>query len=84
VYALTLRNFQEFEQLCGQVPNFTVAMTIWSKVQEEIGALKEEQLRTRFEKDMVSNGCRIQRFNDTYESALSHKIGKFLTTISCI
>jgi hypothetical protein len=69
VDATTLRNFQEFENLCSQVPNVTVATTMWSKVEEETGEQREEQLKTSFWEGMVSNGSRIQRFNDTYESA---------------
>jgi hypothetical protein len=69
VDAPALQNFQEFEKSCGQVPNVTLATTMWSKVQEKIGAPREEQLRTRFWKGIASNGGRIHRFSDTYESA---------------
>jgi len=65
------KNLKELETLCCQqaVPNVIIATTMWSEVQVETGGRREEELRASFWKDMVANGCRIERFEDTYKSA---------------
>jgi hypothetical protein len=48
----------------------TFVTTMWSLVDEETGHLREKQLREVFWKDLIDQGSRVERFKDTYESAL--------------
>jgi hypothetical protein len=68
---LELKNLQEFEKSCGQqrISNVIIATTMWSNVRKETGVRREEELKTSFWKGMVANGCRTERFEETYESA---------------
>jgi hypothetical protein len=70
-------NVNMFAGLCGQkaMPNVIIVTTMWGELRrEEIGIEREEQLKRHFWKEMVSDGCRIERFGDTHESAW-HIIG---------
>ncbi|KIM73928.1 hypothetical protein PILCRDRAFT_80568, partial [Piloderma croceum F 1598] len=68
---LELKNLQEFEKSCGQqrMSNVIIATTMWNNVRQETGVRREEELKTSFWKGMVDNGCRTERFEETYESA---------------
>jgi hypothetical protein len=42
---------------------------MWSELRmEEIGINREAELKECFLKDMVADGCRIERFKDTHDS----------------
>jgi hypothetical protein len=60
-----------FISLIGQkaMPNVVIATTMWRKDEEKQGQEREAQLKSEFWGDMMINGCRIERFNKTYESA---------------
>ena len=66
-----LKNLQMFTSLCGKnaMPNVVIATTMWGKVSKEEGGEREEELKSDFWKDMLANGCRTERFENTYESA---------------
>jgi hypothetical protein len=66
-----LKNLQIFASLCGQkaMPNVVIATTMWGKVEKVEGEEREEELKSDFWKDMLANGCRAERFENTYESA---------------
>jgi len=66
-----LKNLEMFATLCGQeaMPNVIIATTMWSEVQKAKGERREQELKRDFWKDMVADGCRTERFEDTYESA---------------
>jgi len=66
-----LKNLPVFGSLCGQVaaPPVILATTMWSHVPEGVGGKREEQLRVDVWKDMGFHGCKIHRFEETYESA---------------
>jgi len=51
------------------MPNVVIATTMWSKVTEEEGEGREEELKSLFWKDMIASGCRTERFKDTHKSA---------------
>jgi hypothetical protein len=42
---------------------------MWSDVREETGVRREDELKEHFWNEMLANGCRTERFEDTYESA---------------
>jgi hypothetical protein len=60
-----------FASLCGQqaMPNVILATTMWGRVEGEIGARREQQLQSEFWKDMLADGCEVERFENSYDSA---------------
>jgi len=64
-------NFQRLTGLCAQkaIPNVVIITTMWKKVSEKEGTDREEELKQKFWDEMLANGCRTERFEDTYESA---------------
>ncbi|KIM75843.1 hypothetical protein PILCRDRAFT_13216 [Piloderma croceum F 1598] len=65
-----LKNLQIFAKLLGPkaMPNIVIATTMWSKVSYEEGKRREDDLR-RLLQVMAANGCKIKRFDNTFESA---------------
>ena len=51
------------------MPNVVIATTMWSKVSENEGRKREDELKDMFWKEMMSNGCKTKRFKDTFDSA---------------
>jgi hypothetical protein len=51
------------------MPNVVIATTMWSKVSEAEGIAREKELKSKFWNGMLADGCRIERFKDTHESA---------------
>jgi hypothetical protein len=66
-----LENLQIFANFCGQkaMPNVVIATTMWDKVDEEEGNEREDELKRDFWTGMVADGCRTERFENTYDSA---------------
>jgi hypothetical protein len=67
----SLKNLKLFANLCGQqaMPNVILATTMWSDVPAATGVRREDELRKGFWRDLVAAGCRIERFENTHESA---------------
>jgi len=74
-----LKNLQTFATLCDKsaMPNFVIATTMWAKVDTEEGIQREEELKRDFGSKMKADGCRIERFENTEESAW-HIIGSLV------
>jgi len=51
------------------MPNVVIATTMWGEAKKESGERREEQLKRDFWQGMMADGCRIERFEDTYDSA---------------
>jgi len=51
------------------MPNVVITTTMWGKVDDEEGDQREEELKNDFWKEMVAQGCKTERFDNTYESA---------------
>ena len=53
---------QMFTTLCGQtfMPHVVIVTTMWSKVSEEEGIRREDELKRVFWKEMVAGGCRFE------------------------
>jgi len=51
------------------MPNVVIATTMWSEVKEKIGERREAELKRNYWKGMMADGCRTERFENTYESA---------------
>ncbi|KIM73935.1 hypothetical protein PILCRDRAFT_716400 [Piloderma croceum F 1598] len=66
-----LNNLKVFVGLCGQkaMPNVILATTMWSEAREATAVRREDELRSVFWRDLVADGCRIERFEDTHQSA---------------
>jgi len=66
-----LKNLKLFASLCGQkaMPHVIFVTTKWSYASRDDGASREEELKREFWKDMLDYGSRIERFDNTYESA---------------
>jgi len=66
-----MKNLQTLVSLCGQkaMPNIVIATTMWGKVSKEEGTEREDELKREFWREMVANGCRTERFENTYDSA---------------
>jgi len=51
------------------MPNVAIVTTMWSKVVQEDGRVREEELKREVWHDMLADGCGIEHFEDTPESA---------------
>src|ERR1700692_2938193 len=65
-----LGNLQMLTSLCGQksMPDVVIATTMWNEAQQESGNRREAELKSEVWKNLL-NGCKIERFLDTYDSA---------------
>jgi len=65
------KNLQLFTNLCGNyaIRNVVFATTMWDTVKPEVGSRREDELRTKYWKEMMENGCKIARFDKTFKSA---------------
>jgi len=66
-----MKNLRLFRSMCGKqaMPNVAIVTTMWSKVVREDGIDREEELKKEVWHDMLVDGCGIERFEDTPESA---------------
>jgi lipase chaperone LimK len=66
-----MKNLRLFQSMCGSkaMLNVAIVTTMWSKVVHEDGIHREEELKQEVWHDMLDDGCRIEHFEDTRESA---------------
>ncbi|KAF7970677.1 hypothetical protein HWV62_23270 [Athelia sp. TMB] len=66
-----LKNLKMFASMCGQeaMPRVVLGTTMWTEVAEGTGDRRESELEKTFWADMIKQGCRMARFQDTFESA---------------
>jgi hypothetical protein len=66
-----MKNLTMFKDLCGMetMPKVIIATTMWSEVREGVGERREAQMSEHFWGPMLTNGCRLECFMDTHESA---------------
>jgi len=78
-----LKNLRMFTSLCGQeaMPNVVIGTTMWGEVRQEHAERRETEMKRTFWADMLKNGCRVERFLDTYESAW-HLVDKVSEDVS--
>jgi len=74
-----LNNLNIFKSICGKkaMPNVVIATTMWGIVGGDEGEGREEELKGDFWKEILADGCKTARFDQTYESAW-HIIGSIL------
>lgn len=65
------KNLRLFSELCGNdaAKNVVLATTMWNPVKTEVEERREAELRAEYWKELVDNGCKIARFENTLESA---------------
>jgi hypothetical protein len=69
----TLKNLKVFLELCGKDASKSVvfATTKWEDVKKEVGEQREKELLKTFWKEMLDEGSRTARINNTKESVWS-------------
>ncbi|KAJ7587373.1 kinase-like domain-containing protein [Mycena floridula] len=69
--ATSLRDLKMVKELCGDnaLANIIHVTTCWDRVTEEIGAQREQQLKSEFWNAYIQNGSRIARFHSDFRSA---------------
>ncbi|KAJ7572926.1 kinase-like domain-containing protein [Mycena floridula] len=69
--ATSLRTLKMLKELCGDnaLANVIHVTTCWDGVTEEIGAQREQQLKSEFWNAYIQNGSRIARFHSDFRSA---------------
>ncbi|KAJ7587383.1 kinase-like domain-containing protein [Mycena floridula] len=69
--ATSLRNLKMLKELCGDnaLANVIHVTTCWDRVTEEVGARREQQLKSEFWNAYIQNGSRIARFHSDFDSA---------------
>ena len=51
------------------MPSAVIATTMWDDIWESTGVDREQELREQFWNSMLADGCRLERFQNTYDSA---------------
>ncbi|KZP32047.1 hypothetical protein FIBSPDRAFT_1023769 [Athelia psychrophila] len=66
-----LKNLQMFASMCGQgaMPRVILGTTMWSETMPATGVRREKELKGTFWANMIKEGCKVQRFDDSYLSA---------------
>ena len=69
-----MKNLQIFASLCGKkwMPMVVLVTTMWGTFvpdERKKAEGREKELKELFWKDMLTGGCRVERFKDTYEYA---------------
>ena len=65
-----LTNLRMFEKLCGkEFSGIILTTTMWSEVDEELGAERERELKDKYWKSMIGRGSSVKRFLYTRQSA---------------
>jgi len=65
------KNLRLFIDMCGKkaMPNIVIVTTMWGEVKETTGDRREGELKRDFWNDLLAEGCKVQRFRDTFASA---------------
>ena len=68
-----VKNLLIFSSMCGRtaMPNVVIVTTMWGEVALDVGLRREEELKKNFWCDLIANGCRVARFEDSCQSAWS-------------
>nr|ACZ59445.1 hypothetical protein [Pleurotus ostreatus] len=66
-----LKNLKMFAQLCGTAAADRVILvtTMWGRVKQDVGAKREEELKSKFWKDMIDKKAKVARFEASFDSA---------------
>jgi methyl-accepting chemotaxis protein len=66
-----LRNLRMFGRLCGDdaIGNVILVTTMWGNTKEDVGARREQELKDKYWKGMLTLGSRMARFLNSTKSA---------------
>ncbi|KDQ22918.1 hypothetical protein PLEOSDRAFT_1051259 [Pleurotus ostreatus PC15] len=66
-----LKNLKMFAQLCGTAAADRVILvtTMWGRVKQDVGAKREDELKSKFWKDMIDKKAKVARFEASFDSA---------------
>jgi len=66
-----LNNFEMFKSLFGQgeMLNVIIATSFWGRGFDTEGERREAEMKATFWADMLAQGCRVERFQNTFQSA---------------
>ncbi|KAL4252926.1 G domain-containing protein, partial [Pleurotus pulmonarius] len=66
-----LKNLKMFAQLCGTgaAERVILVTTMWGRVKQDVGAKREDELKSKFWKDMIDKKAKVARFEASFESA---------------
>lgn len=66
-----MKNVKLFANFSSQkpAPAVTIATTMWSEVEEDIGTRREDELERDYFKELLQNGCDTERFDGTADCA---------------
>jgi hypothetical protein len=68
------KNLRMFQMLCGKdsLSSVVLVTTMWSKIAEQVGRARENELKTKkeFWGDMIGHGSAVFQHDDTTESAM--------------
>jgi hypothetical protein len=67
----SLKTLRLLVNLCGvnAMSSVCLVTTMWDEVAEATGVRREAELEERFWKEMMDNGCKNRRFDNTFDSA---------------
>jgi len=78
-----LKSIRTFAGTCGQAPRVVLGTTMWNEVLREVAERREAELKNKFWSDMLAQGCKMQRFGGSYDSAWK-LIGQLPTTCETV
>ncbi|KAF9489931.1 hypothetical protein BDN71DRAFT_1455374 [Pleurotus eryngii] len=66
-----LKNLKMFAQLCGTgaADRVILVTTMWGRVKQDVGAKREDELKSKFWKDMIDKKAKVARFEASFGSA---------------
>ncbi len=65
------KDLKMFSQLCGTAAaeRVVLATTMWGSIKQEAGLRREDELKSKYWKDMIDKKAQIARFEASYDSA---------------
>ncbi|KAH7905076.1 P-loop containing nucleoside triphosphate hydrolase protein [Hygrophoropsis aurantiaca] len=71
MFGTSRKSLTMFRRLCGDnaLKKVIIATTKWSEVGEKVGIHREDELMSTFWREMIGQGSRMARFQDTHNSA---------------
>lgn len=65
-----MNSLRVFKNICGEnMSGVTIVTSMWGDVSEYTGEGRENELKNKFWKEYMANGCVIERFHNTHDSA---------------
>lgn len=66
-----INSLRIFKDICGDsMAGVTIVSSMWSDVNDDIGAKREKELISEYWREYIDHGCLTKRFHDTQVSAI--------------